>query len=81
MYLDDSVLLHCRIGLISEVIWYNMYTFSPISLLMTENFCHEQCIIRNGILHYFSGATQVVNENVMRNVLSLTTRVTSVVAK
>ena len=42
---------------------------------MTENFCHEQCIIRNGILHYFSRATQAVNDNVMKNVLSLTTRV------
>ena len=53
-----------------------MYTFSPLSV-------HEQCIIRNGILHYFSKATQVVNDNVMKNVhvLSLTTRVASVVAK
>ena len=51
-----------------------MYTFSPLSV-------HELCIIRNGILHYFSKATQVVNDNVMKNVLSLTTRVASVVAK
>ena len=51
-----------------------MYTFSPLSV-------HEQCIIRNGILHYFSKATEVVNDNVMKNVLSLTTRVASVVAK
>ena len=74
-----------------------MYTFGPLS-------AHEQCIIRNGILHYFSKgfyssgndnvmiirngilhyfskATQVVNDNVMKNVLSLTTRVASVVAK
>ena len=51
-----------------------MYTFSPLSV-------HEQCIIRNGILHYFSKATQVVNDNVMKNVLSLTTQVASVVAK
>ena len=46
-----------------------------------KNFCHEQCIIKNGILHYFSRATQVGNENVMKNVLSLTTRVASMVAK
>ena len=51
-----------------------MYTLSPLSV-------HDQCIIRNGILHYFSKATQVVNDNVMKNVLSLTTRIASVVAK
>ena len=51
-----------------------MYTFSPLSV-------HEQFIIRNGILHYFSKATQVVNDKIMKNVLSLTTRVASVVAK
>ena len=51
-----------------------MYTFSPLSV-------HEQFIIRNEILHYFSKATQVVNDNVVKNVLSLTTRVASVVAK
>ena len=51
-----------------------MYTFSPLSV-------HEQCIIRNGILHYFSKVTPVVNDNVMKNVLSLTIRVASVVAK
>ena len=40
-----------------------MYTFSLLSV-------HEQCIIRNGILHYLSKATQVVNDNVMKNVES-----------
>ena len=48
---------------------------SVLSLLMTENFCHEQCIIRNGILHYFSRAIQVVNDIVMKNVLLLTARI------
>ena len=38
-------------------------------------------IIRIRIVHYCSRATQVVNDNVMKNVLSLTTRVASIVAK
>ena len=50
------------------MIHYSMYTFNPLSLLMTEYFCHEQCIIRKGILHYFSRVTQVVNDNDMKNV-------------
>ena len=38
-------------------------------------------IIRIGIVHYCSRATQVVNDNEIKNVLSLTTRVASIVAK